>query len=97
MSMSVELKDKRRNGRRIPGLGIANGTWFTVLDIPGMEELVNQQHTNDPLDITPAKAKKMAALVEAWTPPVGWSGDMAEEMKGYIVEFLRGCNGFRSY
>lgn len=95
--MSVELKDKRRSGQRIPGLGIANGTWFAVLDIPGMEKLVNQQHTNDPLDVTPAKAKKMADLVESWTPPEGWSGSMAAEMKGYIIEFLRGCNGFRSH
>lgn len=29
--------------------------------------------------------------------PEGWSGDMAKEMKGYIVEFLRECNGFRSH
>jgi len=95
--MSVELKDKRRSGQCIPGLGLANGTWFAVLDIPGMENLINQQHTNDPLDVTPAKAKKMADIVEKWTPPDGWSGSMAVEMKGYIVEFLRGCNGFRSH
>lgn len=71
--------------------------WFAVLDIPGMEKLVDQQHTNDPLDVTPAKAKKMADIVEAWTPPEGWSGGMDAKMKGYIVEFLRGCNGFRSH
>lgn len=95
--MSVELVDKRLSGQRIPGLGLANRTWFAVLDIPGMEKLVNQQHTNDPLNVTAAKAKKMADIVEKWTPPDGWSGDMATEMKGYIVEFLRGCNGFRSH
>ncbi|EKY8360515.1 hypothetical protein RDV39_001164 [Salmonella enterica] len=95
--MTVALRDKRRSGQRIPGLGMSNGTWFAVLDIPGMEKLVNQQHANDPLDVTPAKAKKMADIVEAWTPPEGWSGDMDEKMKGYIVEFLRGCNGFRSH
>lgn len=95
--MTVVLRDKRRSGQRIPGLGMANGTWFAVLDIPGMEKIVDQQHTNDPLDVTPAKAKKMADIVETWTPPEGWSGDMAEKMKGYIVEFLRGCNGFRSH
>lgn len=95
--MTVELVDKRRKGQRIPGLGMANATWFSVLDIPGMEKLVNQQHTNDPLDITPAKAKKMADLVDAWIPHEGWSGDMAKKMKGYIVEFLRECNGFRSH
>ncbi|WP_426728449.1 hypothetical protein [Enterobacter cloacae complex sp. 372C4] len=95
--MSVELEDKRRGGQRITGLGLANGTWFAVLDIPGMGKLINNQHTNDPLDVTPAKAKKMAEIVEAWTPPDGWSGSEQEKMKSYIVEFLRGCNGFRSY
>ncbi|ELY6326595.1 hypothetical protein [Cronobacter malonaticus] len=95
--MSVELVDKRRPCERIAGLGMANGTWFAVLDIPGMEKLVNQRHTNDPLDVTPAKAKKMAALVEAWMPPDEWSGNEPEKMKAYIVEFLRDCNGFRSY
>lgn len=62
-----------------------------------MESLVNQKHTNDPLNVTPAKAKKMADIVEAWTPPNGWSGEEPEKMKRYIVEFLRGCNGFRSH
>lgn len=95
--MSVSLEDKRRSGQQIPGLGLANGTWFAVLDIPGMEKLVNQQHTNDPLNVTPAIAKKMANIVEAWTPPAGWSGSEPEKMKSYIVEFLRGCNGFRSF
>ena len=95
--MTGSLVDKRRSGQRIPGLDLANGTWFTILDIPGMESLVNQKHTNDPLNVTPAKAKKMADIVEAWTPPDGWSGDEPEKMKRYIVEFLRGCNGFRSH
>ncbi len=39
--MSVELIDKRRPGQRICGLGLPNGTWFKVLDIPGMEKLVD--------------------------------------------------------
>ncbi|WP_404999821.1 hypothetical protein [Escherichia coli] len=48
---------------------------------------------------TPAKAKKMAALIENWTPPDGWCNendrDWHEKMKGYICDFLRKCNGFR--
>ncbi|HGU6443190.1 TPA: hypothetical protein ACNABU_003885 [Citrobacter amalonaticus] len=99
--MAVELRDKRRSGQRIPGLGMSNGTWFAVLDIPGMEKLVNQQHTNYPLDVTPAKAKKMADIVETWTPPEGWCNGNDREwharMKGYIVDFLRNCNGFRTH
>ncbi len=95
--MTVSLIDKRRPRQRISGLGISNATWFAVLDIPGMERLVNQQHTNDPLNVTPARAKKMADIIEKWTPPASWSGGEPKKMQGYIVEFLRDCNGFRSY
>lgn len=95
--MTVCLVDKRRKTERIPGLDMANDTWFAVLDIPGMEKLVNQQHTNDPLDVTPARAKRMAEIVEAWTPPDGWYGSMPGIMKSYIVGFLLECNGFRSH
>lgn len=98
--MSVELIDKRRPGQRICGLGLPNGTWFKVLDIPGMEKLVDTQHANDPLDVTPSRAKKMAALIEPWTPPDGWVNGNDHRsharMKAYLIEFLRDCNGFRS-
>lgn len=95
--MSVSLIDKRRATSRIPGLGLANGTWFAVIDLPGMEKLINQQHANEPLNVTPAKAKKMASIIEEWTPPAGWSGSEPDKMKRLIVEFLRHCNGFRSF
>ncbi|WP_370426096.1 hypothetical protein AB9Q52_010960 [Pantoea vagans] len=99
--MSVELVDKRRAGYRISGLGLPNGTWFKMLAIPGMDKLINTQSTNDPLDVTAAKAKKMAALIESWTPPDGWVNGSDKEahqrMKDYLIEFLRGCNGFRSF
>lgn len=34
--MMVELVDKDQN---IPSLGLPNGTWFAVLNIPGVETL----------------------------------------------------------
>jgi len=99
--VTVELVDKRRPGQRICGLGLPNGTWFKVLQIPGMEKLVNTQLSNDPLDVTPGGAKKMAALIEPWTPPDGWvnGNDKGahQRMKNYLIEFLRDCNGFRSH
>lgn len=98
--MSVELIDKRRAGERICGLGLPNGTWFKVLSIPGLEKLVDTQHTNDPINVTAAKAKKMAALIETWTPPDGWINGNDHRshanMKAYLIEFLLGCNGFRT-
>lgn len=67
--------------------------------IDGMDALVNTRHYCDTATATPAKAKKMAALIENWTPPDGWCNgndrDWHEKMKGYICDFLRKCNGFR--
>jgi len=99
--MSVELVDKRRAGERISGIGLPNGTWFKVLAIPGMGKLVDTHHSNDPLSVTPAKAKKMADLLGPWTPPDGWCNGNDREaharMKNYLIEFFRNCNGFRTY
>lgn len=98
--MSVDLIDKRREADRVCGIALPNGTWFKVLAIPGMDKLINTQLTNDPLDVTAAKAKKMADLIEPWTPPDGWCNGNDKEwhakMKGYLIEFFRTCNGFRS-
>lgn len=97
--MSVYLIDNRRRGQQIPPVGIPNHTWFCVLDIDGMDALVDTRHYCDTATATPAKAKKMAALIENWTPPDGWCNgndrDWHEKMKGYICDFLRKCNGFR--
>nr|WP_152924587.1 hypothetical protein [Escherichia coli]DAH52432.1 MAG TPA: hypothetical protein [Caudoviricetes sp.] len=98
-AVSVYLIDKRRRGQQIPPVGIPNHTWFCVLDIDGMDALVDTRHYCDTATATPAKAKKMAALIENWTPPDGWCNgndrDWHEKMKGYICDFLRKCNGFR--
>ena len=99
--MTVSLKDKRRPNERICGLDLPNGTWFKVLDIPGMDKLVDTQSTNDPLNVTPSKARRMADLLEPWTPPDGWCNGNDKEwharMKEYLLEFFRNCNGFRSH
>lgn len=61
-----------------------NHTWFCVLDIDGMDALVNTRHYCDTATATPAKAKKMAALIENWTPPDGWcngNDDMREKLE----------------
>lgn len=56
--MTVCLTDKRRPKECIYDVEMSNGHWFKVLDIKGMDKLLNTQHTNDPLNVTPSKAKK---------------------------------------
>ncbi|EFI2382361.1 hypothetical protein H8U22_004189 [Escherichia coli] len=92
--MSVELTDKRG---RCASLGMSNGTWFTLLDIPGVETLFNTRKTNGPIDCTRSKARKLADLIEAWEPPDQWfSGTGKSEGKALLIAFLRNCKGFRT-
>ncbi|ELD5182210.1 hypothetical protein SID83_005184, partial [Escherichia coli] len=56
--MSVCLIDKRRRGQQIPSVEMPNHTWFCVLDIDGMDTLVDTRHYCDTATATPAKAKK---------------------------------------
>lgn len=93
--MTVEIEDK---GGNCAAIGMGNGTWFTLLDIPGVEKLFNTQKTNDPIDCTRSKARKLADLIEAWDPPEHWfSGIGKDEGKAVLISFLRHCKGFRTH
>lgn len=94
--MTVSLIDKRRPKERIAGVDLPNSTWFEILSIDGMDKLINTRRTNDPLNVTPAKAKKIANLIDDWNPPAGWGGDSPNWLRCVIVDFLRQCNGFRT-
>nr|WP_317403401.1 hypothetical protein [Plesiomonas shigelloides] len=94
--MTVQLIDKRRPKERISGIDLTNGTWFKILSIDGMDKLINTQHTNDPLNVTPAKAKKMADLIESHIFPPDVDGYTVAWLVVYLVDFLRKCNGFRT-
>ena len=94
--MTVCLADKRRQNERIAGVGMPNDFWFRVLDVPGVNKLLNTQHTNDPLNVTPSKAKKAANLIIKNRNLI----DIPDENNGLVdtlVDFLNQCNGFRSH
>lgn len=70
-----------------------------MLDIPGMSDLINTQHTNDEINATPATAKKMAVLIAGWNPPEDWGSSLRtvqSVIKLSVLEFLLTCNGFRT-
>ena len=86
--MTVEIEDK---GGNCGSIGMGNGTWFTILDIPGVENLFNTQKTR-------SKARKLADLIEAWEPPDHWfTGIGKSEGKALLIAFLRNCKGFRTH
>lgn len=92
--MTVEIEDK---GGNCGSIGMGNGTWFAILDIPGVENLFATLHTNDPIDCTRSKARKLADLIEAWEPPAHWfTGIGKTEGKAMLITFLRNCKGFRT-
>ena len=63
----------------------------------GVETLFNTRKTNDPIDCTRSKARKLADLIEAWEPPDHWfSGIGKSEGKALLIAFLRNCKGFRT-
>jgi hypothetical protein len=102
--MTVEVTDRRRNSDPdcLSGFGFANGTWWTIIFLPGMEKLpqVEQRRTTDPWVVSPRTAQRMADIVEKWTPPETWAtdnADMRSRIHADLVHFLRHCNGFRTY
>lgn len=95
--MTVSVKDKRRRKNSCGGLDLANGTWFEILGLEGMDKLVNTQRTNDKMDVSAATAKKMAVIVADWTPSK-WKEDVAmwRMVKLSVIELFLLCNGFRT-
>jgi len=93
--MAAMIMDKRRVGDRIPGIHISNGLWFKCLDVEGMSSLIDTQHTNDPLNVTPAKAKKMGMILNSHIDEFNESTNERQWIS-YLIQFLNNCNGFRT-
>ena len=66
--MTVEIEDKGGNCGSI-GMGMAPGLPSSIFR--GGKPF-NTQKTNDPIDCTRSKARKLADLIEAWEPPDHW-------------------------
>lgn len=93
--MTVEIEDK---GGNCSSIGMSNGTWFAILDIPGVENLFTTRKTNDPIDCTRSKARKLADIIDKWEPPDHWfSGIRKARGKELLINFLRNCKGFRTH
>lgn len=89
--MSVELDPKSAD---CYCMGLANGTLFTVCNGP-LIDIVGEQRSNDPMDVSAADAKQCAAALAEWEPPSGWFSEGKEqEGKNKLIKFFRECDGF---
>lgn len=93
--MSVEIEPVNKG---CDCIGVANGTWFTLLNEAGLGTVVAGKNTNDPVNATEEQANECADLLEKWTPPAGWFlGGEEEKGKELFLDFFRECGGFTTY
>lgn len=69
----------------------SNQTWFTLCN-QSLSRYIQNQSTNDPLNISGDLAWLCAIEVENWSPPEGWEFD-----KQVFIDFFRTCKGFNIY
>ncbi len=91
--MSVELEPKGDAYE----IGLANGTWYTMVNTSGIKDLIGEQRFTDPVHVDAETALKCAEALEDWTPPEGWFSKGKEgEGKEMMLEFFKTCDGFKT-
>lgn len=93
--MTVCIVDRRRKNDpfKVCDVELPNGHWFEILDLVRVGNLINNQHTNDEIVATKAKARLLAKVIEIDFNP---DTEQKKQMKSVVVEFLKDCNGFRT-
>lgn len=91
--MSVSLIAKKRG---YGSLDVSNGCWFELRN-GVLSSIVPRVIGNDPINMSPANARKCAEAMKTWTPPDGWFAT-GKELQGVaiFIEFFEACNGFRT-
>jgi len=93
--MSVELIPNNTDCIQI---GLANGTFFTMVNTSTMAELIGVQHTTDPVEATAEQARACADALRSWSPPDSWmessSKAFRKEVLDDLITFFETCEGF---
>ena len=90
--MTVELIP---NCVHAPQMGVANKTFFTMVNSSGMDSIIGKQSTNDELVVNGKDSLLMLQKIKNWNPPKNWGGGLEPgEMKEYFIDFFRRCDGF---
>ena len=93
--MSVELTP---NCDDCPCMGVANKTFYDMVNGSGMSEVIGRQQTNDPIEVSADEALRCKELLLAWSPPDGWgSGISAPTIRRYFLDFFTCCDGFTTH
>ena len=78
-------------------MGVANKTFFDMVNMSGMDKIIGSQTTNDEVNVSNHDALLLLDKLKKWSPPEGWGrGVGGQEMKEYFIDFFRRCDGFRT-
>ena len=93
--MTVELVP---NCNHCPEIGVANNTFFVMVNTSGMADIIGKQTANDPLIVSNEDSLLLLHKLKKWNPPEDWGGGFRpEKMKSLFVEFFRRCDGFTTH
>ena len=91
--MTVELIPKADTHE----IGLANETWFTMVNTSNIKRLIGEQKFNDPIHVDAEVSLKCSDALQDWIPPVGWFRKGREYSgKEMLIEFFRTCGGFQT-
>lgn len=95
--MTVEL-DPKSSDKESFSMGVANQTFFDLVNTSELCEHIGRQRTNDPVDVDEKTALLFAEILRNWTPPAGWFSGIGEvEGKQMFIEFFETCGGFTTH
>lgn len=76
-------------------MGVANATFYEMVNSTAMVDVIGVQNTNDPIDVSNDDAMECKKILSEWFPPEEWGGGFrSETMKSHFMEFFGRCGGF---
>lgn len=91
--MTVELQP---NNEKCYEVGLANKTFFVMVNESGMDQIIGKQHSNDPIEVNAENSLQLASVLDKWDAPKDWGSlnGVPGGIKEILVRFLKDCGGF---
>lgn len=91
--MPVEFVPKSKNSFCF---GVSNNTWFNLVNNTHICEIIGEQYTTDPVEVTAEQAKQFAEILKQ----TEFKFDVltvSENIYNEFIEFFETCEGFYTY